>query len=117
MPIDETDRKIIAVLDRDASLTHKEIAQRLQMNESTIRKRILGLTEKKVIKFIIRIDTSQLGFKVEAELGLDVEPSKNLDVGKALPNIPGVRMVFSTSGDHDYIVVIWAADRDTLSKI
>ena len=117
MPIDETDRKIIAVLDRDASLTHKEIAQRLQMNESTVRKRILALTKDKVIKFIIRINPSQLGFRAEAELGLDVEPSKNLEVGKILPNVPGVRMVFSTSGDHDFIVVIWAADRDSLAKI
>jgi len=104
-------------LDRDASLTHKEIARRLQMNESTVRKRILALTEDKVIKFIIRINPSQLGFRAEAELGLDVEPSKNLEVGKILPNVPGVRMVFSTSGDHDFIVVIWAADRDSLAKI
>ncbi len=117
MPIDETDRKIIAALDRDASLTHKEIAQKLRMNESTVRKRILALRKKKAIKFIIRIDTSQLGFKAEAELGVDVEPSRNLEVGKLLPNIPGVRMVFSCSGDHDYIVVIWAHDRDSLSKI
>ncbi len=117
MPVDETDRKIIGVLDRDARLTYKEIGHRLQMNESTVRKRILALKKRKVIKFIIRIDTSQLGFKQEAEIGLDVEPSKNLDVGKILPTIPGVRMVFSTSGDHDYIVVIWAADRDSLSRI
>ncbi len=116
MPIDETDRKIIAILDRDASLTYKEIAHRLQMNESTVRKRILTLKKKKVIRFIIRIDTSQVGYKAEAEIGLDVEPSKNLEVGKVLPDIPGVRMVFSTSGDHDFIVVIWAADRDSLSK-
>ncbi len=117
MPVDETDRKIIAVLDRDASLTYKEVAYRLEMNESTVRKRILALKKRKAIKFIIRIDTSQLGFKLEAEIGVDVEPSKNLEVGKLLPDITGVRMVFSTSGDHDYIVVLWAADRNSLSKI
>jgi Lrp/AsnC family transcriptional regulator, regulator for asnA, asnC and gidA len=117
MAVDDTDRRIIDVLDKDASLTHKEIAQKLRMNESTVRKRIISLTKRKVIRFIIRIDISQLGLRQEAELGLDVEPSKILEVGKALPNIPGVRMVFSTSGNHDYIVVIWAADRDSLQKI
>lgn len=117
MAVDDTDRRIIAVLDRDANLTHREIARRLQMNESTVRKRIITLQKRKVIKFIIRIDTLQLGYKGEADLALDVEPSKNLEVGKALPNIPGVRMVFSTSGAHDYIVVIWATDRDNLSDI
>jgi Lrp/AsnC family transcriptional regulator, regulator for asnA, asnC and gidA len=117
MAVDDTDRRIIDVLDKDASLTHKEIAQKLRMNESTVRKRIISLTKRKVIRFIIRIDISQLGLRQEAELGLDVEPSKILEVGKTLPNIPGVRMVFSTSGNHDYIVVIWAADRDSLQKI
>jgi Lrp/AsnC family transcriptional regulator, regulator for asnA, asnC and gidA len=117
MAVDDTDRRIIDVLDKDASLTHKEIAQKLRMNESTVRKRIISLTKRKVIRFIIRIDISQLGLRQEAELGLDVEPSKILEVGKTLPNIPGVRMVFSASGNHDYIVVIWAADRDSLQKI
>jgi len=117
MAVDDTDRRIIDVLDKDASLTHKEIAQKLRMNESTVRKRIIALTKRKVIRFIIRIDISQLGLRQEAELGLDVEPSKILEVGKSLPSIPGVRMVFSTSGNHDYIAVIWAADRDSLQKI
>lgn len=117
MPVDETDRKIVAVLDRDASLTYKEIARRLKMNESTVRKRILGLKERGVIRFAVQIDTSQLGFKTEAWLGVDVEPSKIMEVGNRLPNIQGVRMLFSTSGEHDFGVVIWAADREALSKI
>ena|SRR5713101_6952034 len=117
MPVDETDRKIIAILDRDASLTYKEIAQRLHMNESTVRKRILVLKEKRVIKFVVTIDTSQVGLKAEASLGVDVEPSKMLAVGKKIPNIQGVRMLFNTSGEHDFLVVIWTSDRETLSKI
>jgi len=117
MPIDETDRKIIAVLDRDASLTYKEIGRRLKMNESTVRKRVLSLTKKKVIRFVVQIDTSQLGFKTEAWLGVDAEPHKSIAVGNKLTDIPGVRMLFSTNGEHDFGVVIWAADRHALSKI
>ena len=117
MPIDETDRKIIAVLDRDASLTYKEIGRRLKMNESTVRKRVLSLTKKKVIRFVVQIDTSQLGFKTEAWLGVDAEPHKGIAVGNKLTDIPGVRMLFSTNGEHDFGVVIWAADRHALSKI
>ena len=117
MPVDQTDRKIIAVLDRDASLTNKEIARRLRMNESTVRKRIILLKKKKVIKYYVQIDTSQVGLKTEASLGVDVEPSKLLEVGKRLPEVPGVRMVFSTSGEHDFTVVVWTTDRESLSKI
>ena len=117
MPVDQTDRKIIAVLDRDASLTNKEIAQRLGMNESTVRKRIILLKKKKVIRYYVQIDTSQVGLKTEASLGVDVEPSKLLEVGKRLSEVPGVRMVFSTSGEHDFFVVVWTTDRESLLRI
>jgi len=117
MPIDETDRKIVAVLDRDASLTHKEIAKRLGMNESTIRKRIAVLKDKKVIKYYVQIDTSQMGLKTEVSLGVDVEASKILQAGRKFAEIPGVRMVFHTSGEHDFLIVVWTTDREALSRI
>ncbi len=117
MPVDETDRKIIAVLDRDASLTNKEIAKRLGMNESTVRKRIAVLKEKKVIQYYVQIDTPQIGLKTEVSLGVDVEASKILQAGRKFAEIPGVRMVFHTSGEHDFLLVVWTTDRETLSKI
>ena len=117
MPVDETDRKIVAVLDRDASLTHKEIARRLGMNESTVRKRIALLKEKKVIKYYVQINTKQVGIESEASLGVDVEASKILEAGKQFAEIPGMRMVFHTSGEHDFYLVVWTTDRESLSRI
>jgi len=117
LPVDETDQKIIAVLDRDASLTNKEIARRLGMNESTVRKRVIVLKKKRVIKYYVQIDTSQVGLKTEASLGVDVEPSKLLAAGKRFTEIPGVRMVFSTSGEHDFMLVVWTSDREALSRV
>ena len=117
MPVDETDRKIIALLDHDASLTIKEVARRLGMNESTVRKRVILLRKKKVIKYYVQIDTLQVGLKTEASLAVDVEPSKMLEVGKRFTEIPGIRMVFSTSGEHDFMLVVWTTDRESLSKI
>jgi DNA-binding Lrp family transcriptional regulator len=117
MPIDETDRKIIAVLDRDASLTIKDVARKLGMNESTVRKRITLLKERKVIKYYIQIDTPQIGVKTEAALGVDVDASKILEAGRRFTEIPGVRMVFHTSGEHDFWLVIWTTDRESLSRI
>ena len=117
MPVDETDRKIIAALDRDASLGPKTIAKNLRMNESRVRKRIHALTKKNVIRLGIQVDSSQLGFKTEAWLCIDVEPSKIIELGDKIPKIPGVRMVFWTTGEHDFVVVTWSANRDALSKL
>ncbi len=117
MPVDETDRKIVAVLDRDASLSIKEIARRLGMNESTIRKRVALLKKKKVIKYYVEIDSLQIGMKTEASLGVDVEASKILEAGKRFTEISGVRLVFHCSGEHDFRLIVWTPDRDGLSRI
>ena len=117
MSVDDIDRKIIRLLDDDATLTYEDIGRLLRKDKGTIRKRVLSLVRNRIIHFDIRIDSSRLGYKAEAELELDVEPSRILEVGKALPSIPGVRMVFSAAGAHDYIVIVLAEDQNALTKI
>ena len=117
MTVDETDKKIIAVLDRDASLGYNEVARKLRLNESTVRVRIRSLSERNVIRFGIQVDKEQLGFKIEAWLCLDVEPSRLIGLGDVIPSIPGVRMVFWVTGEHDFVVVTWSANRAALSKL
>ncbi len=116
MSLDETDFKIIRVLENDSSQTYKELASKLRMNESTVRKRVIAL-KKKGLRFTIIVDTSKLGYKTEADLGVDVDPSKILEIGEQLAKLPGLRMVYTTSGEHDFAVVVWASNREALSKI
>ena len=85
------------------------------MNESTVRKRVLAL-KKRGLRYTIIVDTSKLGFHTEADLGLDVDPTKILEVGKQLSRLP-LRMVYTTSGEHDFAVVVWASDRKELTRI
>ncbi|HLE65062.1 MAG TPA: Lrp/AsnC family transcriptional regulator [Candidatus Bathyarchaeia archaeon] len=117
MPVDGIDGKIIALLQRDASLAYKALAQKLGMNESTVRKRILALQEKRVIKFSVDVDHLKLGFNARSYVGLDVEPSRILQVGRRLTQIPEVRSVSTTLGEHAFLVEVWAEDSDSLSEI
>jgi len=116
LSLDETDYKIISVLQEDSSQTYRELAGRLSMNESTVRKRVIAL-KKRGLRFTIIVDTSKLGFKTDASLGVDVDPSKLLEVGKKLAELPGLRMVYTASGESDFQVVVWASDRDALANI
>ncbi len=86
------------------------------MNESTVRKRVIAL-KKRGLKYTIIVDTSKLGYKTDASLGVDVDPSKLLEVGRQLAKLPGLRMVYTASGEHDFQVVVWATDREALAKI
>ncbi len=116
MSLDETDRRIIEVLQRDASIPYKEVARKLAMNESTVRKRVLALKERGVVKFTVLVEPGALGY-TESLLGVDTEPSRIIEVGRQLAGMKDVRMLFSTSGDYDFCVIVWTSDRESLSKV
>ncbi len=116
--MDPTDDKIIAVLQKDASLAYKEVAKRLKMNESTVRKRIISLRRRRVIRgSTVDVDADKLGYKTKALLSIDAEPSEMLNIGKRLTRLLEARFVLHTSGHHDFWVVVWARNRDDLSRI
>ncbi len=118
MSVDGVDARIVSLLQEDASLAYKEIASRLGMNESTVRKRILALREKQIIKkFSVEVDATRLGYEARSLIGLDVEPSKILEVGRRLKQTPEVRSVSTTLGEHTFLVEVWAEDQESLLRI
>jgi len=115
---EETDDRIIALLQENAELTYRELAGKLQLNESTVRKRILALREKGTIRrFILDVDAVKLGYKSNVMLGIDADPSKIMEVGSKLAAIPEARFVFSTSGENDFQVIVWTRSREAIARI
>src|SRR3990172_13322558 len=82
---EETDDRIIALLKENAEFTYRELGSRLQLNESTVRKRILALRKRGVIRrLIVDVDAVKLGYKSNVMLGIDADPSKIMEVGSKL---------------------------------
>ncbi len=116
--IDKLDMKIIKLLEEDASLPYTEIARRLKLNESTVRKRVAALKQKGIIrKFTVVIEPSKIGFNTAAIIGVDVEPQKLLEVAQKLCEIPETRYVATSTGDHMIMTEMWTKDGKELSKI
>ena len=62
--VDEKDLRIIEILQKDARTTYTEIAKRLRVSESTIRKRVKQLEDDGIIKgYTINVDPTKLGYK------------------------------------------------------
>ncbi len=115
---EDTDDRIIALLQQDADLTYKEMARKLKLNESTVRKKVLSLRRRGVIRrFLAQVDTNKLGYRVDAGLGINADPAKMMEVGKKLALMPETRLVISLSGEYDFFTVVWTRDREALSKI
>ena len=115
---DGTDSRIIGLLRQNADLSYTEMARRLRLNESTLRKRIISLRSKGIIRRrLADVNAERLGYKSRMMLAVDAEPSKLLDVGKRLAAIPQARFVFAMSGESDFLVVIWTRDSDSMAKV
>lgn len=115
---EDTDERIIRLISQNADLSYKEIARKLGLNESTARKRVLSLRRKGIIKrYVADVDVEKMGYKLEVVAGIDVDPSKMIDVGRKLVAMPETRMVFNVTGNHDFQIVVWATDRESLAKV
>ena len=116
--VDEVDQKILVMLQVNGRLPFTEIARKLKLSESTIRKRVQSLEKRGVIKrFTIEIDPSKIGINTVAIVGVDVDPTKLLEAAQKLCEIEEIRCVATSTGDHMIITEIWSKDGRALTRI
>ena len=116
--MDEKDRKIIEILEKNARTPFTQIAKEVGLSEGAVRKRVEALERKGVIrKYVAVVDPKKLGYNNVTILGLDVDPTKLLDIANEVAKIKEVRTVCLSTGDHMIMAEIWAKDGKELSEI
>jgi Lrp/AsnC family transcriptional regulator for asnA, asnC and gidA len=116
--IDELDFKILKLLEEDGRLAFMDIAKKLRLSESTIRKRVKALKENGVIKrFTVEIDPAKIGLNTVAIVGIDVDPPKLLEVAQKLCDFKEIRCVATSTGDHMIMTEIWTKDGRELTRL
>ncbi len=92
-----------------------EIARKLKVSESTIRKRVSNLEKDSIIKkYSLIVDTDKIGFGNVALIGVDANPEKYLDIAQKLTEFDEIRYVGSSTGDHMFMLEVWAKNWDEL---
>lgn len=67
LKIDELDRQILKILEEDGRISYRQLGQKLGIEESTARKRVIRLKEKGVIeRFTIDVNETTLGRTITA---------------------------------------------------
>ena len=95
-----------------------EIARKLKVSESTIRKRVSNLEKNRIIKsYSLIVDNNKIGFENIALVGIDVAPEKYLDAAKKLAELEEIKYVASSTGDHMFMLEILAKNDDELRAI
>ncbi|RLI13933.1 transcriptional regulator [Candidatus Bathyarchaeota archaeon] len=116
--MDRVDLEILKMLQEDGRIPFTDIAQKLKLSESTIRKRVQALQRKGVIRrFTVEIDPTKIGLRTIAIVGFDVEPTKLLEVAQKLCEIKEIRSVATSTGDHMIMTEIWTRDGRELTRL
>ena len=113
--LDETDIGILEFLRKNARTPFLDIAKKLRISESTIRKRVKTLEKIGVIKkYSAIVEPSKLGYGSVALVGIDVKPEKFLDVARRLTEFENVKFVATSTGDHMIMTEIWMENSNDL---
>ena len=116
--MDPTDLNIMQILRGNSRTPFAAIAERLDLAESTIRKRISNLEDRGIIKqYSLVVDPSKLGYENVAFVGIDAEPAKYLEVAKKLRDDASIKCVSTTLGDHMFMLEVWAKNNEELQKV
>lgn len=112
---DKIDELIIGLLRQDARQSNTEIAQRLNLSESAVRRRISNLSGSGVIrKFTIEVDDPQL---TSAIMLLSISPAvPTTQVSNKIKGVHGVETVLETAGQFDVAVIIKGANIVEVNK-
>ncbi len=115
--MDDIDRKILNIIQNDATISYQTIAKELDVGTSTIHYRISKLKKLGIITSVSAIlDPEKVGFDATAVIGLNVEPLKMDEIAEHLSNFNEVQNVATSSGDHDLIIQLIARNGKEIWK-
>ncbi|RAW44125.1 Lrp/AsnC family transcriptional regulator [Halorubrum sp. 48-1-W] len=118
MDLDDTDRAILRILQKDARTPFSEIARRIDMSSATVHDRVGRMEDAGVIEgYHASVDPKALGYGVTALVGLRVEQGREEDALERLREIEGVREILLTTGEWDVILRVVARDTDRLREL
>ncbi|ASJ17577.1 transcriptional regulator [Thermococcus chitonophagus] len=115
--LDDVDKKIIEILQKDGKVPLREISKITGLAESTIHERIKRLRESGIIKkFTAIVDPEALGYTMLAFILIKVKAGKYSDVASKLVKYPEIMEIYETTGDYDMVVKIRTKNSEELNN-
>jgi Lrp/AsnC family leucine-responsive transcriptional regulator len=121
MTLDETDRRILRVLQRKGRISNADLSEQVNLSASACHRRVQRLESEGIIRdFVALLDPRKLGISttVFVEITLQSQSDEILDgFEKAVSRIPDVLECHLMAGTADYILKIVAEDTDDFARI
>lgn len=117
--MDETGRKIVALLQEDGRRTFADIGARVGLSAAAVKRRVDRLRAAGTIQgFTALVDHGAMGAHTEALVELFYRPGTTLDeVARTLRRHPEVVEAWSVTGEPDAIARVRTADNSDLERL
>ncbi|MFH1257890.1 MAG: Lrp/AsnC family transcriptional regulator [Candidatus Micrarchaeota archaeon] len=115
--MDETDIKLLKLLQANSRQKLQALAKELGVSEGTVRNRIAKLEEEKaILQYTALVDPKKLGYNAVAYVGVSVEPLKFLSVLEELSRVEDIHSLSTCTGEHTIIFEVWKKDAEEITK-
>jgi Lrp/AsnC family transcriptional regulator for asnA, asnC and gidA len=112
MKLDRLDREIIRLLQYDGRMPFTQIAEKVDVSEGTVRRRVTQLIESGIMQTDGVVEPQYLGWGSAAMVGVSVEVGKTDEVADRIAEFPEVSYLFLASGEFDLFVEVYCKDRE-----
>ena len=105
--VDETDLKILRLLQNDARISVKTIAEKIYASAPTVSSRIESLTKRGIIKgYYTDIDTSVFDNVIKSYIDIEVSPERKEELYDFLRASPQVVECDRVTGEYSLLVKV-----------
>ncbi len=110
--LDQLDRKIIRLLQYDGRMPFTQIAEKVDVTEGTVRRRVNQLIDSGIMQIVGVVEPQYLGWGAAAMVGVSVEVGKTDSVADRIARLPEVSYLFMASGEFDLFVEVYCRNRE-----
>ncbi|GLR50306.1 AsnC family transcriptional regulator [Shinella yambaruensis] len=114
MPLDETDRRILRVLQQDGRLQNVELARRVGLSPSPCLRRVRLLEEAGIIsRYVAVVDQAKVGLQLSmfARVSLTAQDAETIDhFIAAMKRLPEVVECYIMLGESDALLRVVVSD-------
>ena len=123
--LDDTDRKIVSLIQADAKLSNAEIAESVGLTASSVHERVKKLEKRGVLRrYAAIVDAEMLGKPLLAFVRLTIGSTQNQTLSAAYSRInalcatePDILECHAVAGEDCYVLKVRAANPHRLEKL
>lgn len=114
--LDDVDRGIICELQLDGKASSKDIAEKLNVSDGTVRFRLNKLIKKNILHITASVNPFAFADGMIALVGMELEKRTHAATMERIAALSGVTSVCNITGKYDLLVEVFLESREKLNE-